>query len=145
MVRTHVTDKRSPIQNKPVSVKTESTPITTRSGTSLGRAILSNVTANLFPSFASNNSAEKTSTHNNSVGNDSDVSNESEGTNVDARKSISVQTDASGGEKLAAKSSDSDVSKFSLESDEMYELHLPAVIYNQSDNEWPVREAILFR
>ena len=61
------------------------------------------------------------------------------------KKSISVQTDASGGEKLAVRSSDPDISKFSLESDEMYELHLPAVIYSQSDNEWPVREAILFR
>ena len=136
MVRFHETKghKKSDAKNK-----SESTPLTTRSSTAKGRSLISGMAANLFSPFTSNQNTD--GSLNNSVGSGSSCSDDGEGTNIDAKKHISIQTDQS--EDLEFSNSDP---RLPFRSEEIiYELNIPAVIYDQSDNDWPIRAAILFR
>ena len=113
----------------------ESTPITTRSnGTrTLGRTLLSNLVNSVSP-FSTSEKTELVVKKdlNESTGMESSDTDD-EGTSVDKLKSSSVQTDMIPIPSVSREVSDS------------YQLKLPPKVYELSDDEWPVREAIMFR
>ena len=80
---------------------------------------------------------------NDSTGVDSDGSDLSEGTNVDIKRTISVQTDLKFNRRRTKTSSKGEFKSFQI--DDTYTLEIPPGVYAKSDEDWPVREAVMFR
>ena len=133
-------DKYKPEKSKMDQSEPESsTPIITRAGAKLGRNIFSRLVNSVSPFGAAESPPQKL---NDSTGMESDDSSDNDGTSVDLKRTISVQTELKF-DRRRVKNGQSQENSLELNDTDI--IQMPPVVYDKSDDEWPIREALMFR